>query len=117
MELSAQEAVTHQVIARQHATPVLVQAVEPQPGLFVYRQPAELLKAGDQYEWRLGHHSGYQIAKFENPREADDAARAIRDITDWTRPVDDIRADTDGEAVREALLPSPGVFLSTHPST
>ncbi|EGE40848.1 hypothetical protein GTY83_07310 [Streptomyces sp. SID4928] len=112
---TTQDVVTHEVIARQHATPVLVQAIEPEPGLFVYRQPDELLKKGDRYVWRLGHHSGYQIAKFEYPGDADDAAWAIRDITDWTRPVDEIRADTDGGIVRDALVQSPGIFLNAHP--
>ncbi|MCX4450627.1 hypothetical protein [Streptomyces sp. NBC_01789] len=116
MDSTTQEAVTHEIIARQHATPVLVQAIEPQPGLFVYQQPTELLKAGDRRVWRLGHHSGYQIAKFENRGDAEDAARSIKHITDWTRPADDIRADTDGEDIREALLGSPGVFLSSPPA-
>ncbi|MGW2089636.1 hypothetical protein [Streptomyces sp. NPDC001880] len=106
---------THEIRAR-HATPVLVQAIEPLPGLRVYRQADELLAPGDQYVWRLGHHSGYVIAKFEYPGDADDAAWAIRELTDWTRPVEQIRAELDGDTVREALERSPGIFL-THSKT
>lgn len=103
---------THELRARQHATPILVQATEPQPGLHIYHQPDELLTTGDRYAWRLGHHSGYVIAKFEHQGEADDAAWAIRELTDWTRPVEQIRAELDGNTVRDALERSPGIFLA-----
>jgi hypothetical protein len=102
---------THELIARRNATPVLVQAIEPQPGLHIYRQPEELLDDGDRYVWRLGHHSGYAIAAFEYPGDADDAAWAIRELTDWTRPVEQIRAELDGDTVRDALERSPGILL------
>ncbi|MFJ7999041.1 hypothetical protein ACIQ7D_18100 [Streptomyces sp. NPDC096310] len=113
MELDAQQVTTHEVIASQHASPVLVNAIEPQPGLFVYRMPAELQRPGDRYVWRLGHHSGYPIAKFEHPGDTDDAAWAIREIVDWTRPVGEIRAKANGDTVRDALEGSPGIVLST----
>lgn len=102
----------HEVRARKSATPVLVQATEPQPGLRIYLQPDELLKAGDRYVWRLGHHSGLVIAKFEHRDEADDAAWAIREITDWTRSAEKIRAGVDSDIVRDALEMSPGILLS-----
>jgi hypothetical protein len=103
---------THELQVRVHDTPVLVQAIEPQPGLHIYRQPDELLAPNDLYVWRLGHHSGYVIAKFEYPGDADNAAWAIREITDWTRPVEQIRAEVDGNTVRDALEQSPGIFLA-----
>ncbi|WP_329390080.1 hypothetical protein [Streptomyces sp. NBC_01716] len=105
-------ACTHELIVRQRATPILVLAIEPQPGLHVYRQPEELLTSADLYVWRLGHHSGHAIAKFEYPGDADDAAWAIRDLADWTKTADEIRAELDGDTVRDALEQSPGIFLS-----
>lgn len=104
---------THQAPARQAATPVLVQANEPYPGLRVYLQPEELRTPNDLYVWHLAHHSGRTIAVFEYPGDADDAAWAIQELTDWTRTADQIRADLDGDTVRAALERSPGIFLSS----
>lgn len=88
---------THEVVARTGATPVLVLAVEPVPGLRVYEQPAELRGPGDDttHPWRLGHHSGYAMAAFTTKDEAVEAAREIAGFTDWTRTVDELRADPD----------------------
>lgn len=102
----------HEVRAAQSATPVLVQATEPQPGLRIYRQPDELLAPRDRYVWRLGHHSGLVIAKFEHRDEADDAAWAIREITDWTQSAEQIRDAVDSTIVLGALEMSPGILLS-----
>src|SRR5690606_1806088 len=52
---------TREIRASQTAAPVLVQAVEPAPGLLVYVYPEERRKPGETYLWRLGHHSGLQI--------------------------------------------------------
>jgi hypothetical protein len=53
-------ATTHEVKASETATPVLVQAIEPVPGLHVYEQPEELRTSHSTSgtTWRLGHHSG-----------------------------------------------------------
>jgi|SRR5690606_38962723 hypothetical protein len=93
---------THEVIARTGATPVLVQAIEPVPGLHVYQQPEELRGPGDDttHPWRLGHHSGYAMAAFTTKDEAVEAARQVADFTDWTRKAADLRThpgfDLDG---------------------
>ena len=87
---------THKVRASRTATPVLVPAIEPAPGLRIYEQPEELRKSTeDTYVWRIGHHSGLSIAKFETRRHAEAAAELIAPIADWTREADDLVADTD----------------------
>lgn len=87
---------THEVRASRTATPVLVNAIEPVPGLRVYEQPEELrTPAEDTYVWRIGHHSGLSIAKFETKRHAEAAVELIAPIADWTRSVDDLEADSD----------------------
>jgi hypothetical protein len=104
---------THEVPARQTAAPVLVQANEPFPGLHVYQQPSELWNpSDDRYTWRLAHHSGLTIAAFEYPGDADETAWAIHHLTDWTRTADQIRADIDGDTIRDAVQSGPGIFLS-----
>jgi hypothetical protein len=85
--------VTHEIQVSKAATPVLVQAEEPVPGLRVYVYPEELRKADDPYIWRLGHHSGLQIAKFEQRSEAEATAEIIAPLTDWTRSAAELRAD------------------------
>jgi hypothetical protein len=88
---------THEVRATRTATPVLVPAVEPVPGLYVYHQPEELQQPGDDttHPWRLGHHSGLAMAAFPTKDEAINAAREVAAFADWTRPADDLRADQD----------------------
>jgi len=103
---------THEIHTSQTAAPVLAQATEPYPGLRIYQQPNELRRPNDTYTWRLGHHSGYAIVAFEYPGDADNAAWAIHTLTDWTRPADTIRAELDGETVRNALESSPGILLT-----
>ena len=107
---------THEVRASQTATPVLVQASEPVPGLRVYEQPEELRKAGEtKHLWRLGHHSGLLIARFENRVDAEAAGEAIGTFGDWTRSAEDLRADDDlaNKAYREITYETPGVFQAT----
>lgn len=84
--------VTHEIQVSRTATPALVQAEEPVPGLRVYAYPEELRTADDYYVWRLGHHSGLQIAKFEQRSEAEAAAEMIAPLADWTRSAADLRA-------------------------
>ncbi len=86
-------AFTHEVRVTSTATPVLVQAIEPVPGLRVYEQPEELRGPGDEtsHPWRLGHHSGYAMAAFPTRDEAVAAAHSVADFTDWTRNARDLR--------------------------
>lgn len=88
---------THEVRARQNATPVLVLAIEPVPGLHVYEEPEELRGPGDDtsHPWRLGHHSGYPLAAFTTQDEAVAAAHTVADFADWTRGADELRNDPD----------------------
>lgn len=85
---------THEVRATRTATPVLVLAIEPVPGLRVYEEPDELRHPdGDTHLWRLGHHSGLAMAAFASQDDAVNAARQVADFADWTRPADELRAD------------------------
>lgn len=87
-------ATTHEVRASRTATPVLVQAIEPVPGLHVYHEPDELRRPGDEsHPWRLGHHSGLAMAAFATQDEAVAAAREVAGFADWTRGVDELRTD------------------------
>jgi hypothetical protein len=111
---------THEIRASQTAAPVLVQAVEPAPGLLVYVYPEELRKPGETYLWRLGHHSGLQIAKFGQQADAETAAREIAPLTDWTRSAEDLRANDDlANAVAQHIRhETPGVLtLNPQPTT
>ena len=86
---------THEVRASRTATPVLVPATEPVAGLRIYEQPEELRTSSDDtYVWRIGHHSGLSIAKFETFKHAEAAAHQMTGLTDWTREVDALEADT-----------------------
>ncbi|WP_405699153.1 hypothetical protein OG209_05490 [Streptomyces sp. NBC_01383] len=102
---------THEISVPTYTRPVLVQATEPHPGLHVYPTPDEIADPGDPYTWRLGHHSGHVIAKFEQRSQAEDAARALGDIGDWIRPAAEVRRDVDPEDVFDALAQFPCVFI------
>jgi hypothetical protein len=87
---------THEVKVTTTATPVLVQAIEPVPGLRVYEEPEELRHpAGDGYQWRLGHHSGLAMAAFADQEDAVNAAHQVAGFADWTREAEDLRTDPD----------------------
>lgn len=52
-------ATTYEISLHGSATTVAVQAVEPVPGLHIYRLPEALHGPDDvTHPWRLGHHSG-----------------------------------------------------------
>jgi hypothetical protein len=103
---------THEVRSSRTATPVLVQAVEPVPGLFVYEQPEELRKVGEIHLWRLGHYSGLVIAKFEHQADAEAAAERIAAFADWRGAAAELRADDDlaNKVYRVIVYDTPGVF-------
>ncbi|MCE7083472.1 hypothetical protein [Streptomyces sp. ST2-7A] len=60
--------------------PVEVQATEPVPGLRVYRLPGE-----HPEPWHLAHHQGHILALAATEGTATATARAVADMTDWTR--------------------------------
>ena len=88
---------THEVRAHESATPVLVQAIEPVPGLRVYEQPEELRKTNELHPWRLGHHSGLVIAAAMYEDDAIRGAHKIADMADWTKAVDELRTGVDAD--------------------
>ena len=95
---------THEVWASQTATPVLVQAVEPVPGLFVYEQPEELRRPlDDWYPWRLGHHSGLIVAVAMYEDDAIRGAHKIADRVNWTQGVEELRTGIDADGLYEDL--------------
>lgn len=105
---------THEVRASQTAAPVLVQAIEPVPGLFVYVYPEELRGPDSVYLWRLGHHSGLQIGKFEYRSDAEAAAEELAPLADWTRGAADLKADGDlaTKVYMRIAFDTPGVFTA-----
>ncbi|WP_093803956.1 hypothetical protein [Streptomyces sp. Wb2n-11] len=93
--------------------PYTVEAIQPQPGLYVYRYPEDIPDQDPLYRWRLGHHSGFSIAKFEYPGDAQDAAWYLRDVADWTAEADALRAQEGlGDKIRDLIYDTPGVFMS-----
>lgn len=74
------------------AGPVTVEAEPAAPGLYVYEGPDAI--SGGACRWRLGHHSGLQIARFPSSEAAHAAAAELTGFTDWTAPADTLRADT-----------------------
>jgi hypothetical protein len=95
---------THEVRASQTASPVLVQAIEPVPGLFVYEQPEELRRPlDDWYPWRLGHHSGLIVAVAMYEDDAIRGAQKIADRADWTQDVEDLRTAIDADGLYQDL--------------
>lgn len=91
---------THEVRASQTAAPVLVQAIEPVPGLFVYEQPEELRTHPDSpYLWRLGHHSGLVVAVAMYEDDAIRGAQKIADRADWTAGVEELRTAIDADGL------------------
>ncbi|MEU8902126.1 hypothetical protein [Streptomyces mirabilis] len=84
---------THEVRATRTATPVLVLAIEPVPGLFVYEQPDELRRPNQISPWRIGHHSGLVIANAMYEGDAIRGAQKIADLADWTQPAEELQRD------------------------
>lgn len=76
---------------------LFVPGVEPVPGPRVYERPEDLREEGDGVAkpWRLGHHSGLALAAFPPQDDALRGAREVADLTDWTRPAEELRADVD----------------------
>lgn len=83
--------VVHEVRSSRTATPVLVQAIEPVPGLFVYEQPDELKKP-TEIKWRIGHRSGLVVAVAMFQEDAVRGAQLIADLAVWTQSADELRA-------------------------
>lgn len=96
-------ATTHEVRATRTATPVLVQAVEPVPGLFVYEQPDELRRPNQISPWRIGHHSGLVIANAMYKGDAIRGAQKIADLADWTLPAEELQRDVPLAELYDAL--------------
>lgn len=94
---------THEVRASQTASPVLVQAIEPVPGLFVYEQPEELRRPNEISLWRIGHHSGLTVANAMYEGDAIQGAKEIADLADWTRPADELQRDVSPTELYDAL--------------
>ncbi|WP_282204498.1 hypothetical protein [Kitasatospora fiedleri] len=72
------------------AGPVTVEAQPATPGLYVYEGPDAI--SGGACRWRLGHHSGLQVARFQTSEAAHAVAAEIADFTDWTAPAAVLKA-------------------------
>jgi hypothetical protein len=88
-----------------------IDAVQPAPGLFVYRLPEHLRNV--YFPWTVGHSSGHAIAAFESEAHALGAVDLIADYTDWERTADELRADVDPYELRDFIEEkTTGVFIS-----
>lgn len=63
--------------------PETVQAQPATPGLYVYKVPTTV-DVGAPCRWRLGHHTGLQVARFRTAEQAHAAAAAVADWATWT---------------------------------
>lgn len=105
-------AIVHEVRVSQTATPVLVQAVEPVPGLRVYRQPDELRRTNQISPWWIGHHSGLLIANAMYESDAIRGAKKVAELADWTQPAEVLQRDVPTDELYDAL----GQEHCSHPS-
>lgn len=67
-----------------------VDAIQPAPGLLVYRLPSDHQPASP-HRWRIGHHSGLSIADSLRREAALQGAELLATLADWTQSVDAIR--------------------------
>lgn len=81
--------IEHTILAEDG--PEMVQAQPASPGLYVYEIPTNV-DEGAPCRWRLGHHSGRQIAKAATAEAAHRVAAAIADWTTWTDEPDTLTA-------------------------
>lgn len=70
-----------------------IQAQPATPGLYVYEVPATV-DTDTSCLWRLGHHSGRQVARFACVEDARAAVVHLADWTDWTAD-----AETVGKSI------------------
>lgn len=82
-----------------------VNAIEPVPGLYIYRG-LPYSRCGEEFHWHIGHHSGLIIASAPSAVVARQVVAEIADLADWTRTAEDLKADpsVDGAEVRERIV-------------
>ncbi|MFB7899906.1 hypothetical protein ACFC1B_26660 [Streptomyces xiamenensis] len=90
----------HDIVVR--GISLTVDATEPVPGLVAYRLPEEH-RVDMGYNARLGHREGLLIAVFETVAEAEEAARLIAHLADWTAPADQLDTPELGDKVAEVI--------------
>jgi hypothetical protein len=95
--------ITHTILA--DTGPATVEAQPATPGLYVYQVP-DSVDVDAPCRWRLGHHSGLAVARFETAEDALAGAAAVADWTDWTASADAIReaGPTRDDSERRAIL-------------
>ena len=92
-----------------------VDAVQPTPGLYVYRLPEHLRHP--YFPWLIGHSSGRCIAAFEQEAHAVGAVALIASFANWERTADELRADVDPYDLRDLIeAKTTGVFISANRS-
>lgn len=97
--------VHHHVVQLRGKPACTVNAIQPHPGLFVYRGlPCN--RCGESYYWHVSHHSGLLIASAPSGLVALDVVNEIAELADWTRPAMDLAADplVDASEVRERII-------------
>jgi hypothetical protein len=83
--------------------PAIVDAQPATPGLYVYRT-ADTVDVGAVCRWRLGHHSGLQIARFRSAEDAHRGAAMLADWTTWTDDADSLRGSIASRQDRAEFL-------------
>lgn len=90
-------AALYEIVLNGAGDTISLPAVEPVPGLHVYELPLKHREESDgaANPWRLGHHSGKALAAFPSEDDALRAAREVADLTDWTRPAENLSTTED----------------------
>lgn len=79
-----------------------VPGTSPVPGLVVYEIPDEV-EPDNGLRWSVGHHSGLLIASAMYEDDAIRGAQKIADLADWTKPIDDLRAELNPDELYERI--------------
>lgn len=64
------------------------------PGLFVFRLP-DSHRPSNPCRWRIGHHSGHNLADAMRREDAIRGAEFLATVSDWTQDVETLRASID----------------------
>ncbi|MCX5176770.1 hypothetical protein [Streptomyces virginiae] len=107
----------HQHVVQLRGKPAFtVNAIQPAPGLYVYRG-LPYLRWGEEFHWHISHHSGLIIASAQSAIEARQVVDEIADLADWTLSPEEIKADASVDAceIRDRIVyRTDAVFHQNH---
>ncbi|WP_405941570.1 hypothetical protein [Streptomyces sp. NBC_00207] len=96
----------HQHVVQLRGKPAFtVNAIQPAPGLYVYRG-LPYIRWGEEFHWHISHHAGLIIASAQSAVEARRVVDEIADLIDWTLSPEEIKATIGANAyeVRERIV-------------